>query len=269
MLYGRDAELQLLSDLTSRSLAGAGGALLLRGEAGIGKTALLGVAREAIIEHGGRALSAVGVQSEASVPFAGLHQLLRPVLDRASSLMPRQQQALFAAFGMAEGFTPEMFSVGLASLELISGLAEDSPVIVVIDDAQWVDRPSSEVLAFIARRLDAERAVMLLAVREGHDTVLNDAGLPELQLAELDDDAAKALLLACAPGLDRAVRDRLLVEAAGNPLALVELPAALSGDEGIPQALMPWLPTTRRLERTFLSRVWELLGLNGSLQQCR
>ncbi|WP_182903855.1 helix-turn-helix transcriptional regulator [Microbispora sp. H10830] len=254
MLYGRDVELQLLSDLTSRALAGAGGALVLRGEAGIGKTALLGEARDAAVEQGWRALSAVGVQSEASIPFAGLHQLLRPVLSRASSLMARQRQALLAAFGMAEGVAPEMFSVGLASLELISGLAEESPVIVVIDDAQWVDRPSSEVLAFIARRLDTERAVMVLAVSEGHDTVLDDAGLPELPLAGLDDDAATALLDARAPDLDQAVRGRLLAEAAGNPLALVELAAALSEDRGISRTLMPWLPTTRRVERTFLSR---------------
>jgi DNA-binding CsgD family transcriptional regulator len=252
-LYGRDPELRLLSDLTSRGLAGAGGALLLRGEAGIGKTALLGAARDAAVRQGARALSAVGVQSEASVPFAGLHQLLRPVLDRAPALIPRQRQALLAAFGMAEGVAPELFSVGLASLELISGLAETAPVVLVVDDAQWVDGPSGEVLAFVARRLDTERAVMLLAVRDGHDTVLNDAGLPELALTQLDDDAAGALLAARAPGLGQAVRDRLLAEAAGNPLALAELPAALSGD-GVRQASAPWLPITRRLERTFLSR---------------
>ncbi|MCO5994136.1 helix-turn-helix transcriptional regulator [Actinoallomurus rhizosphaericola] len=253
-LYGRDAELRLIAEVTSRGLAGAGGALLVRGEAGIGKTALLGAAREAAVGRGCRALSAVGVQSEASIPFAGLHQLLRPVLDRASALIPRQRQALSAAFGMAEGVAPEMFSVGLASLELISGLADDSPVILVIDDVQWIDRPSGEVLAFIANRLGAERVVMALAVREGHDTVLNDAGLPELPLTKLDDDAATALLAARAPELGEAVRDRVLAEAAGNPLALVELPAALSGD-GARQALTPWLPTTRRLERTFLPRV--------------
>ncbi|GAA0361325.1 AAA family ATPase [Actinoallomurus spadix] len=256
-LYGRDAELRLLADLTSRGLAGAGGALLLRGEAGIGKTALLGAARDAAVGRGGRALSAVGVQSEASIPFAGLHQLLRPILDRAPALIPRQRQALSAAFGMIEGVAPETFSVGLASLELISGLADDSPVILVIDDAQWVDRPSSEILAFIANRLDAERIVMVLAVREGHDTVLNDAGLPELPLTRLDDDAAAALLTARAPELGGAVRDRVLTEAAGNPLALIELPAALSGDR-VRQSLTPWLPTTRRLERAFLSRVSEL-----------
>ncbi len=265
MLYGRDAELRLLSDLVSRGLGGTGGVLLLRGEAGIGKTALLAATRDVVVGRGGCALSAVGVQSEASVPYAGLHQLLRPVLDRVSSLMPRQQQALLAAFGMAEGVTPEMFSVGLASLELVSGLSDDSPVILVIDDAQWVDRPSSEVLGFIARRLDTERAVMLLAVREGHDSVLNDAGLPELQVSGLDDDAAIALLEARAPELDESVRGRLLAAAAGNPLALVELPAALTGDEGIPQALMPWLPITRRLERTFLSRASGLPDLTQAV----
>ncbi|GGZ04054.1 helix-turn-helix transcriptional regulator [Streptomyces poonensis] len=255
MLYGRDAELRLLSDITSRGFAGTGGALLLRGEAGIGKTALLKAAREAAVAKEGRALSALGVQSEASVPFAGLHQLLNPVLhDHLDHLMPRQRNALLAAFGVIDDAAPEMFSVGLASLELISGLADESPVILVIDDAQWIDGPSSEVLAFIARRLDAERAVMLLAVREGHDTVLDDAGLPELHLPRLDDDSAKALLEAHAPQLDRSLRDRLLVEAAGNPLALSELPAALSSQGGVAQTLMPWLPTTRRLERSFLSR---------------
>ncbi|NJP97606.1 AAA family ATPase [Nonomuraea sp. FMUSA5-5] len=252
-LYGRDAELGVLADLVARGLAGAGAALLLRGEAGMGKTALLGAARDAAVAQGARALSAVGVQSEASVPFAGLHQLLRPVLDRASALTTRQRQALLAAFGMGEDTAPELFAVGLASLELISGLAESAPVVLVIDDAQWIDRPSGEVLTFVARRLGPERAVMLLAARDGHDGVLGDVGLPELQLGRLGDEAAGELLAAHAPGLGQAVRERLLAEAAGNPLALVELPAALSGD-GAGQAAAPWLPVTRRLERTFLSR---------------
>ncbi|MFG2358819.1 AAA family ATPase [Streptomyces sp. NPDC048521] len=259
MLYGREAELRLLSDLVSRSFDGSGDALLLRGEAGIGKTALLGAAREAAVARGGRALSALGVQSEASVPFAGLHQLLNPVLaDHASSLLARQRQALFAAFGMTDSVAPEMFSVGLASLELISSLADKAPVVLLIDDAQWIDRPSSEVLAFVARRLEGERVAMVMAVREGHDTTLNEAGLAELQLNKLDDDAAAALLQAHAPALEQSVRQRLLAEAAGNPLALVELPAALPGDGTVPQTLPPWLPTTRRLERSFLSRASEL-----------
>ncbi|MEV4005273.1 AAA family ATPase [Actinomadura sp. NPDC049753] len=255
-LYGRDAELALLSDLVTRGLAGAGGVLLLRGEAGIGKTALLGTARDAAVGQGGRVLSAVGVQSEASVPYAGLHQLLRPVLDRAPSLMPRQREALLTAFGMAEGAAPEMFLVGQASLDLVSGVAGGAPVLLVIDDAQWIDGPSSEVLAFIAHRLDAERVAMLLAVRDGHDTVLNDAGLPEMTLARLDDEAAAALLAARAPDLSLPARDRLLADAAGNPLALIELPALLDGGGG--HAPVPWLPAARRLERTFLARAAEL-----------
>ncbi|MFG3206627.1 AAA family ATPase [Streptomyces sp. NPDC048192] len=259
MLYGREAELRLLSDLISRSSAGAGGALLLRGEAGIGKTSLLRAAREAGAGQGCRALSALGVQSEASIPFAGLHQLLNPVLpNHAPSLPARQRAALAAAFGAAEGAAPEMFAVGLASLELISALAEESPVLLVVDDAQWIDSPSSEVLAFVARRLEAERAVMLLAVRDGHETVLNDAGLAELELGRLDDDAALQLLAARAPGLERPVRDRLLAEAAGNPLALVELPVALSAGASVPQTLTPWLPTPRRLEQAYLSRASSL-----------
>lgn len=255
MLYGRDAELRALSDLISGAFDGAGGALLLRGEAGIGKTALLGSAREAAVARGARVLSALGVQSEASVPFAGLHQLLSPVLaDHTSLLTARQRQALLAAFGMTDGAAPQMFSVGLAALDMLSGLADDAPVVLLIDDAQWIDGPSSEVLAFVARRLEADRVIMLMAVREGHDTPLNDAGLAELQLAHLNEDAALAVLAAHTPGLDGSVRDRLLAEAAGNPLALRELPAALDHDGSVPQALLPWLPTTRRLERSFLSQ---------------
>ncbi|MET8566205.1 AAA family ATPase [Streptomyces flaveolus] len=255
MLYGRDAELRLLSDHVSAGFDGAGGALLLRGEAGIGKTTLLGAAREAAVARGGRTLSALGVQSEASVPFAGLHQLLKPVLpDHAQSLLARQRDALFAAFGMSDSAAPEMFSVGLASLELISSLAEETPVVLLIDDAQWIDRPSSEVLAFVARRLEGERVAMFVAVREGHDTVLNDAGLPEVQLEKLVGDAAAALLAARAPELDPALRQRLLTEAAGNPLALVELPTALHREGTVAQSPLPWLPTTRRLERSFLAR---------------
>ncbi|MFF0050744.1 ATP-binding protein [Streptomyces sp. NPDC005498] len=266
MLYGRDTELRELTDLITRAFGGAGGSLLLRGEAGIGKTTLLDAARKDALARGGRALSALGVQAEASVPFAGLHKLLNPLfLDHASSLVSRQRKALSAAFGVTDGVAPEIFAVALASLELVSNLAEESPVVLVIDDAQWIDGPSSEVLAFIARRLESERAVMLLAVREGHDTVLDYAGLPELQLAQLDDHAASALLDAHAPELDRSVRDRLLVEAAGNPLALIELPAAVSEDEGFSHTHLPWLPTTRRLERSFLNRCSALPDLTQTV----
>lgn len=241
-----------MSDLVERAVSGAGGALLVRGEAGIGKTTVLGATRDAAVARGGRALSALGVQSEASVPYAGLQQLLRPVLDRATLLAPHQRQALLTAIGTAQGAAPELFSVGLAVLELVSGLAEDSPVVMVVDDAQWIDRPSSEVLAFVAHRLETEHALMALAVRDGHDTVLNDTGLPELRLTRLDDIAATTLLADRTPGLGSPARDRILAEAAGNPLALVELPRALR-DNDI-KAATPWLPVSHRLERAFLAR---------------
>ncbi|MDN3028572.1 helix-turn-helix transcriptional regulator [Streptomyces sp. S.PB5] len=265
MLYGRSSELNQLSDLVQRGIAGTGGALLVRGEAGIGKTALLQAVRDTAVAQGCRVLSALGVQSEASVPFAGLHQLLNPVFpDHVGLLTGRQREALYAAFGMAHSPSPEMFSVGLASLELISGFAEESPVVLLIDDAQWIDGPSSEVLAFLARRLEAERAVMLLAVRDGHDTVFQNAGLPELALPALDEDAATKLLTTHAPGLSPLVRQRLLTEAAGNPLALVELPTTLDDGE-VPQTVLPWLPTTRRLERSFLVRAATLPGRTRAL----
>ncbi|MFE9328395.1 AAA family ATPase [Nocardia sp. NPDC052278] len=252
-LHGREAELQLVSDLIDRGLARMGDALLVRGDIGIGKTALLGVARDLVTARGGRAMSVVGVQSEALVPYAGLHRLFRPMLGHTMFLIPHHRQALLTALGMAVGAAPEMFSVGLAALELISAFAEDTPVMLTIDDAQWIDRASSEVLAFVANRLNTERAVMMLAVRAGHDTVLDDAGLPELPLTELDDAAASALLAECVPELGYRARARILIEAAGNPLALIELPRSLR-DSDAGQAT-PWLPMTRRLERSFLARV--------------
>ncbi|MGW1001864.1 helix-turn-helix transcriptional regulator [Streptomyces sp. NPDC002520] len=265
-LYGRDGELRFLSDFLSRCFDGAGDALLLHGEAGIGKTALLGAVREVALARGGRALSALGVQSEASVPYAGLHQLLAPVLsDHAPSLLEPQRQALYAAFGMNDSAAPGMFSVGLASLELISSLADEAPVALLIDDVQWIDRASSDVLAFVARRLEGERVGLLMAVREGHESVLNDAGLADMQLHRLDDGAAAALLQAHTPGLDPSVRRRILAEAAGNPLALVELPTALRGDGSVPPSLLPLVPTTRRLERSFLSRASDLPELTQTV----
>ena len=258
VLHGREADLRQVSDLVYRGLTGLGGALLVRGPAGIGKTALLGAARDLAAADGGRVLAAVGVQTEASVPYAGLHQLFRPVLDRAEFLASHQRQALLTALGMADGAAPEMFSVGLACLELVSALADEAPVVLVVDDAQWIDRPSSEILAFVARRLETEQAVMVFAVRDGHDTVLIDAGLPELPLAALDERAATALLDDRAPELDPLLRARVLAEAAGSPLALVELARALRDSDV--RAAAPWLPLTRRLERTFLSRADRLPG---------
>lgn len=254
-LYGRERELSAFGQLLGRLCEDAGGALVVRGEAGIGKSALLAAVTGEATEHGTRVLSAAGVQSEAQISFAGLHQLLRPVLHLAQGLSSRQRAALLAAFGMSEEAAPELFLTGLATLELISDAAESSPVLLVIEDAQWLDQPSCAVLAFVARRLAAEPALMLIAVRDGFPNPFDEAGLTELRLQGLSEKAAGQLLDSRAPGLGPALRERLLQDAAGNPLALIELPAALRSehlDEGA--LLLSHLPLTARLERAFASR---------------
>ena len=268
MLYGREVELRVVAGLIDGLAAGAGGALLISGEAGIGKSALLAAAAELAAAAGARVLSATGVEAEARLPFAGLHQLLRPVLPLAERLPARQRAALLSAFGMAEEEPSAAFLIGLATLELISDAAESAPVLLIADDVQWLDEPSRAALAFVARRLADEPAAALFAMREGVAAAADgasargsvgsvdgassfeDAGLPRLRLAELAGPDSAALLDARAPGLDPTLRDRLLAMAAGNPLALVELPKALpsGGSAGRP------LPLTARLERAFAAQ---------------
>jgi hypothetical protein len=200
-------------------------------------------------------LSATGIQAEARLPFAGLHQLLRPILPLAERLPPPQRAGLLSAFGMADAEPAGPFLIGLAALELISEAASGTPVLLIADDAQWLDEPSCAVLGFVARRLAAEPTVLLVTIRDGLASPFGAAGLSELVLAGLTEPAAAALLDARAPGLDPALRDRLLAEAAGNPLALVELPKAmrpgLPAFRGLPPSL---LPLTARLERTFAAQ---------------
>jgi DNA-binding CsgD family transcriptional regulator len=254
-LYGRDRELGVAAELVGRLGGGVGGALVVRGEAGIGKSALLAAAATRARDSGARVLQAVGVQSETRLPFAGLHQLLRPVLPRADRLPARQRAALLSAFGMSDEAPPELFLIGLATLELIGDTAEGSPVLLVIEDAHWIDEPSCSVLAFVARRLASEAAVMLIAVREGLASLFDDADLPELRLAGLTEDAARGLLDSSAPGLEPVLRERLIAEAAGNPLALVELPEAVRSEQLAGGPLVPSrLPLTARLERAFAAQ---------------
>ncbi len=249
-LYGRDRELGVLTGLLDRLREGAGGALVVRGVAGIGKSSLLAVVADRAADHGIKVLSAAGFQSEMHLPFSGLHQLLRPILERAERLPPRQRAALRAAFGLSGEVVPELFLIALATLELITDEAAGSPVLLIAEDAQWLDQTSSAVLALVARRLGADPVVMLMAVRDEPESSLDEAGLPELQLEGLDENAAAALLDSQAPGLEPSLRERLLREAAGNPLALVELPAALGPEQLGGDALPPArLPLTARLER--------------------
>jgi DNA-binding CsgD family transcriptional regulator len=265
-MFGRERELNMLNDLLDHLRAGSGAALIVRGEPGIGKSALLaaGVARAR--DEGLQVFSAVGVQSETHLPFAGLHQVLAPIRHLAEALPARLRAALLAAFGMANDVAPELFLVALATLELIADTAEGSPVLLVVEDAQWLDHASGEVLAFVARRLEAVQTAMLVAIRDGHDGPFDTAGLADLRLGGLDEHAAGALLDARNPALGPVLRRRLLEEAAGNPLALVELPSAVCLGQGEEAALLAErLPLTPRLERAFAARGAELPQATRSL----
>jgi DNA-binding CsgD family transcriptional regulator len=253
-LYGREHELDVLATLVRRLAEGAGGALVVRGEAGIGKSSLLTVAAGLAGRAGAQVLTATGVQAETRLPFAGLHQLLRPVLPLAERLPPRLRSALLSAFGLADAESAGPFLIGLAALELVSDAAASTPVLLMADDAQWLDEPSGAVLGFVARRLATEPAALLIAVRDGLASPFDDAGLPGLPLTGLAEPAAAALLEARAPGLDLAHRDRLLSEAAGNPLALVELPKSVRPGHPADGLTGPLLPLTARLERAFAAQ---------------
>ena len=209
-----------------------GQALVLRGEPGIGKSRLLSVAAQTARDRGMTVLTATGVQSEAHLPFAGLHQLLRPVRERAVELPPIQRDALDAAFGLTREVAPEHYRIAMASLDLVSDVAGDAPLLLVVEDAHWLDPPTADVLAFVARRIESDPVVLLAATRDGYPSALTDAGLPEHRLAGLDDTTAAALLDAAAPDLPPAARNRVLREAAGNPLALLELPAVAAPARG-------------------------------------
>ncbi|MEV0187013.1 AAA family ATPase [Kitasatospora purpeofusca] len=228
MLYGRAAEEGQLRSLLRRAAEGASGALLVHGEAGIGKTALLEhLAAEATGAAAARVLRTTGIEAETELPFAALHQLLRPALDRLGLLPEPQADALRAAFGLAAPTGQDRFLTGLGVLTLLSEYAGESPLLCLVDDAQWVDRASLDALAFAARRLDSEGVVMVFAVREPVPL-----GLPELRLDALDREAVAALLAEHAGAdLPPHVRERVAAEARGNPLALIELPRALSEEQ--------------------------------------
>jgi DNA-binding CsgD family transcriptional regulator/propanediol dehydratase small subunit len=255
-LLGRDDELARLYDLIE-GIDARGGALVVRGEAGIGKSALLAAAKERALHRGVTVMSTTGALSEAQIAFAGLHQLLLPLLGGLELLPDPQRRALEAAFGIAEGDAPDLFLIGLATLGLVAERAADTPLLFVVEDAHWLDRPSAEVLQFVARRIESDPAVLLFAVREGVASCLDDADLSELPLAGLDEESSNALLDLAATRLPSGLRRRILEEAAGNPLALIELPAA-AAELGTRAEQSGPLPLTARLEQTFSSRLTTL-----------
>ena len=256
-LLGRDRELQAVDALVGRANEG-GGALLIRGDAGIGKSALLGHATETAEAAGLRVLRAVGVRTEAHLPFAGLHQLLRPVMGGLDQLPKPQRLALAAAFGLETGAADDAFLVALATLTLLTDAAAARPILAIADDAQWLDRPSQDGLAFVARRLGSDPLGMLIAVRDEASSPFEIDGVDELILSPLPDADAWQILDARAPDLSPGVQDRIIREAAGNPLALVELSGAARVDPAGGGAFPDVLPLSDRLERSFAARTRDL-----------
>jgi DNA-binding CsgD family transcriptional regulator len=265
LLFGRESEVAALTKLIDGIDAGAGGAVVVRGESGIGKSSLLDLATDHANARGMVVLTGNGTQSEAHLPFAGLHQLLQPLLADLDKLPLRQRMALEAALGMGEAGAPDLYLIALATLELLVDAAERDPVLLIAEDAQWLDRSTSEVLAFVGRRLKLEPILLLAAVRDGSESAFEAAGLDELRLPPLEESSAADLLDAQALELEPSVRERLLEQAAGNPLALIELPVSLRVSAGEGMLLPDHLPLSARLERAFAARLRELPPLTRTL----
>jgi DNA-binding CsgD family transcriptional regulator len=256
---GRASEREVLDGLLDKVRGGDSAVLVIRGEAGAGKTALLHYcARQAA---GFRVARIAGVESEMELPFAGLHQLCAPMLDRIRALPQPQRAALGVALGLSSGAAPDRFLVAVAALGLLSEVAEERPLLCLVDDVMWLDAASRQVLGFVARRLVAESVAIVFAVRDPSDE-RELVSLPELALGGLGEEDARALLAAVIPGrLDERVRDRLVAETRGNPLAILELPRGLAATQlpGVfgaedPDAL------TGRIEESFQRRLDALPG---------
>jgi DNA-binding CsgD family transcriptional regulator len=263
-LLDRGREREVLGDLVAAVRAGQSRVLVLRGEAGIGKSALL--EHLSNVADGFRIVRAAGVESEMELAFAGLHALCAPMIGRLGDLPSPQNEALSTAFGLSAGSPPDRFLVGLAVLSLLAAEAEEQPLVCIVDDAQWLDRVTMQTLTFVARRLLAERVGLVFGLRESDGEASLD-GLPELVIDGLPADDARRLLDATMPGLfDVRVRDRILGEADGNPLALLELsrgrkPIALAGGFGLPGEIS----LSSRIERGFVEQVEALSSMTRRL----
>jgi DNA-binding CsgD family transcriptional regulator len=253
-LLGRRSERETLDGIVTDALAGQSRVIVVRGEAGIGKSALLGHVLEKVA--GWHVATAVGVESEMELAYSGLHQLCGPMLDHLDRLPTPQREALATVFGQSSGPAPDRFLVGLAALTLFAEIAEEQPLVCIIDDVQWLDRASAQILGFVARRLLAERIALVCATRSDlGDKAL--AGLPELSVDGLGDSDARALLLENVYGpLDAAVCEQIVTESHGNPLALLELPrswraADLAGGFGLPDSQ----PVVSKIEQSYVRRL--------------
>ena len=260
VLVGRSVEREALGALLARAADGFGGALVLRGEAGVGKTALLDETVAAAAAGGMRTVRVAGLEAEAQLRYAAMHRFLLPFADRLERLPVPQRDALRSTFGLVAGPPANRFLVALGVLTLLEDMVSQAPLVCVVDDVQWVDPESAMLLGFVARRLDAERIVLLFGVRLAADQARALAGVPELGIGELDDDAALDLLASLAPGrLSPAVGARIVAETGGNPLALVEVarelsPGQVAGSEVLPEPL----PVPDALEEAFGRQVRQL-----------
>nr|WP_168515643.1 LuxR family transcriptional regulator [Streptomyces sp. S1D4-11]QIZ00754.1 AAA family ATPase [Streptomyces sp. S1D4-11] len=256
-LIGRDRDLEHIRTLLDP--AEGSGTLLLWGEAGVGKSVVLDVVAASAAAAGTRVLRAAGVEFEADVSYSGLNQILFPLRGAFDCLDGPHRDALSVALGFGSGSPPHRLTVCNATLFLLHRLAADQPLLLIIDDLPWIDRASAAVLGFIARRLSGSRVGFLAASRSGTESFFERGRLPEYELSPLEPESARLLMTSRFPGLIDAVRRRLLVAAQGNPLALLELPTALSGSQRAALADLPAvLPLSRRLQALFASRIDDL-----------
>ena len=257
-LVGREDESAQLEQALAEAVE-RGSAVVVSGAPGIGKTSLLEAAASSARNRGYTVVGVTGVESEADLPYAGLHQLLQPVLTSAGALPAPQKNALLAALGMRGGPPPEVFLVGLATLNLLVEVADEGPVVLIADDAQWLDGPTSSVLGFVARRLEATHILLIVGLRDNSVSPLRSSQMPEVHVGPLSEEASGELLGSVAPDLDHQTRRVILDEALGNPLALLELPRAfrLRGTDGREGALRS-IPLTDRLERAFSAQAARL-----------
>jgi DNA-binding CsgD family transcriptional regulator len=255
LLFGRDKDVELLHAFVDQS-SSDGGALVLSGAPGVGKTVLLEAVAAHSADAGLRVLRAAGAEFEADLSFAGLNQVLHPLFDDIEDLSPPQRTALDVALGLGDGPAPDQLVVCNAGLSLLVKAASKEPLLVIVDDLQWVDRASALVLGFVARRLHGTRVGFLAAFRSGDESFFERSGLRAHDLGPLDDAASTALLADRFPALAPRVRQRLLAEAQGNPLALLELPAALTGMTSSARVLAsPTVPLSQRLQAVFAARI--------------
>ncbi|WP_426593814.1 ATP-binding protein [Cellulomonas sp. McL0617] len=257
-LIGRDSELDTLFGAIG-SVEVHGQAILLTGDPGVGKSSILRAAAEMAGKDGRLVLRTSGIETESALPYAGLHYLLAPLLGAADTLPPVQQRAILTAFGLADGPAPEVFLIALAALGLITGMAVSCPVVAVIDDMHWLDPPTNDVLAFVARRISQDPVVIIGAVRPGHDIAYSASKPYAIDLRGLDDGQSREVLSHTAMDLSPRDRQMILDQARGNPLALTELPAAWrSASRSTVSSVSAVMPLSGRLERAFAARVTEL-----------